>query len=182
MPQLQPTLAGFLTFVRTTMGIGTAILPDNSPVIGMAFAVALAIVNPSLQSVSIPQFDSTGAQLNGGGLSVYALAVYNLAGDNLLNYAQDLPEAPIVPGSGKAGDPTNPGLPFFAWTRKQLNLNGFVSGVIQSSSDNGSGNSMVVQDAAKNFTLANLQQLKTPYGRQYLAFAQSYGPSTWGMN
>jgi hypothetical protein len=177
MATIQPTLAGFLLFVRNTMGISTAILPDNSPVIGMAFAVALAIVNPQLKCApALPQFDSTGAQLNGGGLSVYALAVYNLAGDNLLNYAQDLPDAEPVTGSG------DPGLPFFAWTRKQLNINGFVSGVIQSSGDNGTSVSLVVQEAAKDFTLANLQQLKTPYGRQYLAFAQSYGPTTWGIS
>lgn len=182
MPQIQPTLAGFLSFVRNTMGISTTILPDNSAVIGMAFAVALAIVNRALLVVSVPQFDVTGAQLNGGGLSIYALAVYNLAADNLLNYAHDLPDADIVEGSGDPDDPANPGLPFFAWTRKQLNINGFVPGVIESSSDNGTGNSLVVQEAAKNFTLANLQQLKTTYGRTYLAFAQSYGPSTWGIS
>lgn len=182
MPQIQPTLAGFLSFVRNTMGISTTILPDNSPVIGMAFAVALSIVNQSLQVVAIPQFDVTGAQLNSGGLSIFALAVYNLGGDNLLNYAQDLPDAEIIAGSGNPDDPANPGLPFFAWTRKQLNINGFVPGVIQSSTDNGTGNSLVVQEAAKNFTLANLQQLKTTYGRTYLGLAQSYGPSTWGIS
>ena len=76
----------------------------------------------------------------------------------------------------------DPGLPFFAFTRKQWNLNGFVSGVISGSADETTSQQLVVQEAAKNFTLANLQQLKDPYGRQYLAFAQSYGPETWGMN
>ena len=33
----------------------------------------------------------------------------------------------------------------------------------------------------KDFTLANLQNLKTPYGRQYLAWAQAYGP-LWGLS
>lgn len=157
------------------MGITTAQLPDSSPVIGMAFAVALAIVNPALRIVGIPSVDATGAVLNSGGLSIYALAAYNLAGDNLINYAQDPVGAPLVPGSG------DPGLPFFAWTRKQLNINGFVSGVVSSTSDEGTSMSLVVQEAAKAFTLKDLQNLKTPWGRTYLGFAQSYGPSAWGL-
>ena len=172
---MQPTLAGFQNFIISTMGISTTILPSNSPVIAFAFAVALSIVNPALRCIGIPQADSTGAQLNSGGWSIFALAVYNLAGSNLISYAQDQPDAPAVKGS-------DPPLPFFAWTRKQWNTNGFVSGVISGSSDEGTSQTLVVQEAAKNFTLANLQALKDPYGRQYLALAQSYGPETWGMS
>lgn len=173
---MQPTLAGFLLFIRQMMGITTAQLPDNSPVIGMAFAVALAIVNPALRIVGVPSQDSTGAQLTGGQTyTIYALAVLNLAADNLINYAQDVPGAPPVDGSG------NPGLPFFAWTRKQLNINGFVSGVVQSTSDESTSMSLVVQEAAKAFTLKDLQNMKTIWGRTYLGYAQSYGPSTWGL-
>ncbi len=174
--QVQPTLAGFITFIRDIMGITTTVLPDNSPVIGMAFAVALAIVNPALRCVRIPQADSTGAVLNAGGLSIYSLAVNNLAADNLINYAQDLPGATPVEGS-------NPPLPFFAWTRAQWNINGFVSGVISGSADEGTSQSLVVQEAAKAFTLKDLQNLKTPYGRTYLGYAQSYGPTgPWGIS
>lgn len=172
---MPPTLAGFQSFIVNVMGISTTILPEDSPVIAFAFAVALSIVNPALRAVPIPAEDSAGAALNSGGLSIYALAVYNLAGSNLLSYAQDQDGASPVKGSG------DPGLPFFAYTRKQWNINGFVSGVVESTSDNGTSTSLVVQEAAKSFTLANLQQLKDPYGRQYLALAQSYGPSTWGM-
>lgn len=168
-----PTLAGFTTFVRDVMGISTAVLPDNSPVISMALAVAMAIANPALQVVSLPTTDSAGVAISSG-TSIYTLAVYNLAGDNLINYAQDAAGAPPVDGSV-------PPTPYFAYVRKQWNINGFVSGVVQSSNDETTGVSLVVQEAAKNFTLANLQQLKTPYGRQYLAFSQSYGPSTWGI-
>jgi|SRR5579862_2496067 len=172
---MQPTLAGFLTFIRNVMGISTTILPDSSPVIGMAFAVALAIANDALQTVAVPQFDSTGASLNSGGYSIYAFMVYNLAADNLINYAQDLPGAAVVPGSG------DPGLPFFQWSRQQWNINGFVSGVISASNDESTGQTMVVQEAAKQFTLKDLQNLKTPWGRVYLGYAQSYGPTTWGL-
>jgi hypothetical protein len=170
---VQPTFAGFLAFVRNVMGIDTTILPDSSPVLPMAYAVAKAIVNPALMAICVPPVpDATPPTL---GTTIYALAVYNLGGSNLINYAQDEPDAAIIPGSGE------PGLPFFAFTRQKWNVNGFVSGVIQSAADESTSESMVVQEAAKNFTLANLQQLKDPYGRQYLAFAQSYGQSTWGL-
>ena len=39
---MNPSLSGFLAFIRGTMGISTSVLPDNSPVIPMALAVAMA--------------------------------------------------------------------------------------------------------------------------------------------
>lgn len=161
----QPTLAGFNSFVTKVMGIKPVDLPANSVWRGYAFANALAIVNPALRAVAIPQQDSSGAQLNNGGWSIYALAVYNLAADNLINYAPD-----------------QQGRTFFADIRKALNITGFVSGVVQSSGDDGSSVSVVVQEAAKAFTLADIQNLKTSYGRTYLGLAQAYGPATWGMS
>jgi hypothetical protein len=134
----------------------------------MAYNVAMAIVNRALQAVSFTN------PMTGQPSSVYALAVYNLAGDNLINYAQDIPNAPNVQGSV-------PPAPYFINLRQRWNVYGFVSGVIQSASDEGTSTSFVVQEAAENFTLSNLQNLKTPYGRAYLAFAQSYG-TLWGMN
>jgi hypothetical protein len=173
MVATQPTLAGFINFVRTIVGISTEVLPDDSPFFGWAFAVALAIVNPALRAVCVPSQDSTGAQLTGGQTyTIFALAVFNLAADNLFNYAQDPTDAEVYKNN----------LPYFAFFRNQWNINGFVSGVISGSSDETTSQTLVVQEAAKNFTLANLQNLKTPYGRAYLGFAQDYGPSSWGMN
>ncbi len=160
----QPTLAGFVLFITDVMRIPPSALPRTSPFIAYAFANALAIVNPALQCVAIPQQDAAGVTLNPGGWTIYALAVYNLAADNLINYAPD-----------------QQGFEYFEKLREKLNINGFVSGVVQSSGDEGSNVSLVVQEAAKMFTLANLQQLKTPYGRTYLALAQSAGPTTWGI-
>ena len=141
------------------MGIDTDVLPDDASVIPMALSVALAIVNTNLLCVPpgpmVPGVPPT---------SIYTLAVYNLGGSNIINYAQDI-------------DPST----YFADLRKKWNTYGFVSGVISASNDETTGNTMVVQEAAKNFTLANLQQLKDPYGRQYLAFAQSAGPQVVGI-
>lgn len=172
---MQPTLAGFLGFIRGVMGISTDVLPDDSPVIPFALSLALAVVNKALRAVALPATDSAGASLNSGGWSLYALAVYNFAGDRLINYAQDATNAPKVDGS-------NPPMAFFAWARKQWNINSFVSGVISGSADLTTSQSLVVQEAAKFFTLSDLQQLKTPYGRTYLGLAQAFGPSTWGMS
>lgn len=161
----QPTLAGFNDFITNVMKVPTVALPSSSPFIAYAFANALALVNPALQCAPVPQQDAAGASLNSGGWTVYALAVYNLAADNLVNYAPD-----------------QDGFSYFTALREKLNINGFVSGVVQSSGDDGTSVSLVVQEAAKAFTLANLQQLKTPWGRQYLALAQSYGPTSWGIS
>ena len=175
-----PTLSGFQFFIENEMDIDVDVLPLNSPYPPLALAVALAIVNPALVCVSIPSTDSAGVSLNAGGGSIYNLAVYNLAADNLVNYAQDLPDAEPVEGSVS---PQNPdGLPLFAWMRYQFNINGFVPGVISSANDETTGDSYVVQEAAKYFTLKDLQNLKTPWGRTYLSLAQSYGPTPWGIS
>lgn len=94
----------------------------------------------------------------------YTLAVYNLGMSNLVEWAPD-----------------QTGQTVFKDLRTQYLLNAFVSGVIQSSSDEGTSKSMVVQEAAKNFTLADLQYLKTPWGRTYLQIVQRAG-TLWGLS
>lgn len=171
-----PTLAGFLNFIRGIMGVTIAQLPDDSPSIPFSLAVALMIVNPALKCVPLPQFDGAGVALNPGGGSAYNIAAYNLAASNLLSFAQDPTDAPIVDGSG------DPGVPFFAFARQQFKINSFVPGVIQAAADESTSDSYVVQEAAKNFTLSDLNNLKNPWGRAYLAIAQSFGPSNWGIS
>lgn len=147
------------------MGINTTILPDSSVWFTYAYNVAIALVNQALANVVV---DPTS------GMTIYGLAVYNLAGSNLLNFAQDLPGAAIIPGS-------DPQQPFFAYTRAKWNMTSFVSGVVQSTSDEGTSMSLVVPEQLKELTLANLQNLKDPYGRVYLQFAQDYG-TLWGLS
>jgi hypothetical protein len=155
-----PTLAGFLVFVRNIMGITAAQIPDSSPTIDFAFNIAMELVNSAINTAST---------------LLYQTAVYNLAGHNLLEFAQDpIPVVPYPPNSDST-------VGFFTYTRKQFDMLGFVSGVISASSDEGTSQSLVVMDAAKEFTIMNLQQLKSPYGRAYLGIAQSYGPNVWGL-
>lgn len=158
MPYPRPTLTGFTTFVRNEMGIPTSVLPDGSVWIQWAFNQAVSLVNHQIRVVPLQ----------------YLLAVYNLAADTLVNIAQDEEGAPPVVGS-------KPALPFFAFTRRKLNLNSFVTGVISSTSDEGTSESMVVPDWVKNMTLADLQLVKTPWGQKYLGIAQAVG-SDWGLS
>lgn len=161
-----PTLAGFILFIRDYMGISTALLPDDSVYIEAAYQVALATVLKQMKKVCAPSSPYT---------SIYGLAVYNLAGDRLINYAQDLPGSDVIPGS-------DPPEKFFAYTRRQWDIFGFTSGVVQSSSDETTSGSFVVPKAFEALTIGDLQNIKTPWGRQYLAFAQDFGPSIWGLS
>lgn len=143
-----PSQAGFLQWVRDFMAVPTAALPDDSIFIGFAYDLALATVNPALAAVP----------------PIYTLAVYNLGGDFLVNWCQDVPPST-----------------YWADLRTSFAIFAFAPGVVTSSSDNGTSTSLLNPEQMKDFTLANLQNLKTPYGRQYLAWAQAYGP-LWGLS
>lgn len=95
---------------------------------------------------------------------VYDAAVYNLATDTLINYAPD-----------QIGRPA-----YFAKLRKGYGINSFVAGVISAGADETTSQSILVPEFFKNLTFSDLAELKTPYGRAYLAIAQKYG-TLWGL-
>jgi hypothetical protein len=125
-----------------------------------AFNVAIALVNQQLNQVPGP---------------IYMLAVYNLGADNLISWAQD-PSPPVPYPSDNPG-----GVPYLQFLRQQWNISGFNPGVVMQASDQGTAAILVPLEQYKNYTLGQLQNLKTPYGRQYLAFAASVG-SLWGLS
>lgn len=144
-----PNLADFTTFLSSVAGISTVFLPASSPDIANAYAVAIAIVNTDL------------ANLPG---NLYALAVYNLGADNVINYAMDQPNQT-----------------YFFDLRKSYGINLFVPGVTASSGDSSTSQSRVTPEFMKNLTMGDLQNLKTPFGRAYLNFAQQAG-TLWGVS
>lgn len=75
----RPSLAQFLVFIRGVMGIPTNYLPDDSPSIQHAYDHALDEVN----------LDLTAAGGQRTSWSQYELAVYNLGGHTLIEFAQD---------------------------------------------------------------------------------------------
>lgn len=95
---------------------------------------------------------------------LYVLAVYNLATDRLINYASDVA-----------------GQTFFMDQRTKFRLLDVSVGVSAAASDQGTAVGILNPEVMKNFTLANLQYMKTPWGREYLGIAQSVG-TLWGLS
>lgn len=95
---------------------------------------------------------------------MYLLAVYNLGADRLMNYAQD-----------------QRGQTYFKDIRRNLKLGAFTPGVVTSASDQGTSTALLDIEAAKTFTIADLQTLKTPWGRTYMGIAQDVG-TLWGLS
>ena len=71
---------------------------------------------------------------------------------------------------------------FFLNARKAYKINAFVPGVVTSTNDLSTSVGLLNPDFMKNFTLQDLQLLKTPFGRAYLQVAMDYGPSLWGVS
>jgi hypothetical protein len=160
---VDPNLADYLTFIRQNMGIPVEALPDDSVYIAQSFWFAMTTVNQYLQIVGNAEPPTQMFP------TYYAYAVYYLAGHLLVTIALDDPAA------------APPNDTYFADLRSKMNLNAFVPGVIQSSSDQGTSQSWMVPDFFKGLTLGDMALLQTPWGRAYLALAQAYGPTIWGL-
>lgn len=108
--------------------------------------------------------DIVNLALNCGSPRIYTLAVYNLAADRLINFALDIPDQT-----------------YFKDLRCRLRVEDRTPGVVSSTSDEGTSSSYLNPEFMETLTLQDLQTLKTPYGRQYMAFAQMYGRTIWGL-
>jgi len=95
----------------------------------------------------------------------YTLAVYNLGGHTLIRIAQDV-------GNGST---------FFTEQRQRYGLLLLSAGVVQASSDETTSDTLAVPDAIANLTIGDLQYMKTPWGREYLSYAQDFGPDVVGL-
>jgi hypothetical protein len=99
-----------------------------------------------------------------GGKTIYMMAVYNLGTDRLINLAPDAK-----------------GQTYFMKLREDLGINSFTAGVVTATSDETTSTTLTTPDAFKNLTIGDLQNLKTPWGRDYLATAQKFG-TLWGIS
>jgi hypothetical protein len=157
-----PTIPGYLDFLRRYVGIPPEALADDDPDIEASYWASLTIVNYWL--VFVGTADPSGAQN-----TYYTWAVYNLGAHILISTHLDDPNAP---------EPWNH---YWSDLRAKYGLDSFVLGVIQSSADQGTSQSLLVPDWVKNLTMFDLALLKTPWGRRYLGLAQAYGPTIWGL-
>lgn len=89
---------------------------------------------------------------------------------------------PLASDPGAATAPGTYSVSFFADLRKQWNINAITTGVVTSTFDEGTGTTVLNPEQMKAFTQADLQTMKTPYGRAYIAFAQKYGQTLWGLS
>jgi hypothetical protein len=152
---MDPTEAGFESFLTSVVGIPSIALPATPGYGGFAFNLALDLVNPALQVV---------CNANPAYPTIYALAVYNLATNNFVLY-----------------QPDQVGQTYFADLRAALNVNVPTLGIVNSTSDVSTSQGSTLPDFVKGLTLGDLQLIQTPWGRAYLALAQNYG-EIWGLS
>lgn len=98
------------------------------------------------------------------GTVTYSLAVYNYATDYLISWAIDTPPSE-----------------FFTVLRSRYGLNRFSGGLTTSAGDQGTSGGVQISDSLRGLNVAELQQLKTPFGRAYLAIAMPFA-AVWGVS
>jgi hypothetical protein len=144
------------------MGVPTAYLANDDPVLQLCYDISIATVRLAFQCVAPP---------------IYQQMVYNLGGHYLAQFAQDpspLPDPPFIIVDGVSYG-------FWSYLRKTTGLNGFITGIVQASSDEGTSVSLVAPRWAENLTAGQLQLTNTPWGRTYLGWAQDAGTG-WGIS
>jgi hypothetical protein len=70
---------------------------------------------------------------------------------------------------------------YFANLRELWKINNFVSGVVQSTSDESTSASLAATEIMQRLNFSDLQYLKTPFGRAYLGYVARVG-SPFGMS
>ncbi len=132
---------------------GQGVLVSNLPDSSEYFQAALDYAKAV--ALYIPQMDSV----------IYVGATYNLGLHNLIKIAID-----------------EVAQTFFVDQRAAYKMLQFITGSISSSTDGGTSQSFAVSDALQNMTLSGIDLLKTPWGREYLEYAQSYSDGIVGVS
>ncbi|MDE2104859.1 MAG: hypothetical protein KGL39_46915 [Patescibacteria group bacterium] len=155
------------TYLATWSGLAGTVLPIPSAAVSEASAQAYSPYAAwALNVALITALPGTGSGAGLAGLAgMYVLAVYNLAMHQLLKTAQDLNNQT-----------------FFAQTRQTFKLGSLVPGPVMASGDQATSETLVVPDFFKTLTLSEIDLIKTPYGREYLGYAQMYGPTIVGVS
>ena len=102
-----------------------------------------------------------------GGVS-YTLAVYNCAGHIQIRITPDV--------NGRMNEEGS-----FTQMRGTFDLLKQSNGLVEQTSNVDTSSTFAVSDALKQLTLTDLNFMKTPWGREALAYMQDYGPSVWAL-
>jgi len=156
LPPGDPTFAGFEWFVANIMNVPFPSIPPTSW-LNVAYTMGINLAYTGLQGVPS---DPTGP-------SIYAMAVYNLAGAYLVAFAIDDPS--LQP-------PSN----YWSNLQTQYGINSAAFGIITSAADQGTADSLYIPESIKNMTFNDLWLAKTPWGQAYLRIAGQWG-YIWGI-
>ncbi|MGC9271246.1 hypothetical protein [Acidiphilium sp.] len=96
---------------------------------------------------------------------IYTKAVYDFGADRFVRLAQDVP-----------------GQTFYQSQRATFGVMTFKPGVVMASGDEGTSQTLVVPEWYRALPMSAQQLLATPWGRDYLAYAQMYGPYVVGVS
>ena len=168
--------------------LGTAMLVEFAPpqswtVASISWAANLVTVTTSAPHTIAPQdvVAISGVSAAGSTPKGYngTFTVASVPDDTHVTY----PLAPN-PGTGTPGAGAAVTQQFFVIARGKMgyNVTAFQPGVIGSTSDQGTSASYATPDFMRGLSLYDLQLLKSPFGRAYLALAQRYGPAAWGLS
>ncbi len=136
--------------------------PQTAPIsVGDAYVIVQPIVYTAL-TVALAIVNDALAQATP---ATYTLAVYNLAMDRLVRFAPDQANQS-----------------YFQQLRMQFGLLGTSVGAVASASDQGTSAAIANPDWMRQMTMRDIQTLRTPWGREYMGFAQAWGPYVWGLS
>lgn len=161
--QIPLGILGTSSMVVTDSG-GNPILDSSGNVITSSGSVNAALSATIQMSLTIA-LDIVNDSINCASPYLYTYAVYNLAADRLISYAQD-----------------SNGQTFFADARAGFRIFSPGLGVPTAASDQGTSVGLLNPEFMRMFTLRDLQTLKTPFGRAYMEIAMDYGSNLWGLS
>ncbi|MGH7250011.1 MAG: hypothetical protein ACREGC_03485, partial [Minisyncoccia bacterium] len=192
-PPAAPGATGYYVYASNTSG--AEILQSTTPTpIGTPYVLAdfgPLTITPPVFSVSpadqaavsgitpIPYDASLSAPLSVYSVSAPGTQVqitYPLVANRAIGYPQatNPGAATVLPGAVLSQTS-------FYNLRKGFGLLRFVPGVVTSVSDSGTSTGLLNSEFMRTLQIQDLQYIKTPWGRQYLAMAQRAGPTLWGL-
>jgi hypothetical protein len=148
-----PNLADFTTFLNNTLPV----LPNGGGVVLPSQDARETALCEALETVNDMIACVAPRQ--------HVEAVYNLAADRAVYLAADAT-----------------GQTYFADLRRQFRTSAVSVGVVSAASNQATSMGQTNPKTLQELTLAELQYLKSPYGRRYLEIAQAYGSDLWGVS
>lgn len=157
-----PNLVDFDTWLSTSVGIPASAWPSDDitmsewPGYALEQAEGFVLCIPCVPGIT------------------YTLAVYNLATALLFQIAPNTSPSTYFTDARSNIPSTN-------FPSGGFNLNAPAMGLVTAASDEGTSSTLATPDWATKLTVGQLALFNTPWGRAYLSFEQSYGPTIWGL-